>query len=252
MESWRVIPLRIDDPFYSMAIDEAILKLNSEGRSPNTLRFWRWQPSAVSLGYFQSVDREVDLQAADKYGVAVVRRLSGGGAVFHDYDGELTYSVVCRQNDLPRDIMESFKVICGGLIKGFERLGLKARFAPLNDVEVGGKKISGSAQTRKWGSVLQHGTILVDPSIRLMFELLKVSPTKISDKFIASVYERVTSLTRELKKRPSFDEVRDAMCAGFADSLGVRFEEDDLTAEEIKLAQELKAKYASSEWLNKR
>lgn len=252
MEGWRVIPLRIDDPFYSMAIDEAILKLNSEGRSPNTLRFWRWQPSTVSLGYFQSLEREVDMQSAAKYGVAIVRRLSGGGAVFHDHDGELTYSVVCRQEDLPRDIMESFRVICGGLIKGFDRLGLEARFAPLNDVEVGGKKISGSAQTRKWGSVLQHGTILVDPDIRLMFELLKVSPEKISDKFIASVYERVTSLARELKKRPSFEEVRDVMCAGFADSLGASFEEGDLMPEEINLAEELKAKYASKEWLMKR
>jgi lipoate-protein ligase A len=143
-------------------------------------------------------------------------------------------------------------VICGGLIKGFDRLGLEARFAPLNDVEVGGKKISGSAQTRKWGSVLQHGTVLVDPDIRLMFELLKVSPEKISDKFIASVYERVTSLARELKKRPSFEEARDAMCAGFADFLGASFEEGDLMPEEINLAEELKAKYASKEWLMKR
>ena len=60
--------------------------------------------------------------------------------MFHDHDGELTYSAVCRQDDLPRDIMESFRVICGGLIKGFDRLGLEARFAPLNDVEVGGKR----------------------------------------------------------------------------------------------------------------
>jgi len=85
-----------------------------------------------------------------------------------------------------------------------------------------------------------------------MFELLKVSPEKISDKFIASVYERVTSLARELKKRPSFEEARDAMCAGFADFLGASFEEGDLMPEEINLAEELKAKYASKEWLMKR
>jgi len=102
MEGWRVIPLRIDDPFYSMAIDEAILKLNSEGRSLNTLRFWRWQPSTVSLGYFQSLEREVDMQSAAKYGVAIVRRLSGGGAVFHDHDGELTYRVVQAGRFAPR------------------------------------------------------------------------------------------------------------------------------------------------------
>lgn len=252
MKIWRFLPLRIDDAFFSMAIDEAILRLNAEGKSPNTLRFWRWQPSAVSLGYFQSVSREVDLGVAKRYGVDVVRRITGGGAVFHDYNGELTYSVVCRQDDVPSDIIESYKLICGGLVNGFERLGLRAEFKPVNDVVVNGKKISGNAQTRRWGSVLQHGTILIDPNIRLMFELLKVSPEKISDKFISSVYERVTSITRELGRKPSFEEVSDAMKLGFEASLKVKFEGGELTPDEIKLAEELREKYASGEWLNKR
>jgi lipoate-protein ligase A len=252
MRVWRLLPLRVDDAFYSMALDEAILRLNAEGNSPNTLRFWRWQPSAVSLGYFQSVDREVDLSVAKKYGVDVVRRITGGGAVFHDYGGELTYSVVCKQSDVPSDIIESYRIICGGLVKGFERLGLSAEFKPVNDVVVNGKKISGNAQTRRFGSVLQHGTILIDPNIRLMFELLKVSPEKISDKFISSVYERVTSITRELGRKPSFEEVRDAMRFGFEASFGVKFEYGQLTQEEINLAEELREKYASKEWLNKR
>ncbi|KUO42342.1 MAG: riboflavin biosynthesis protein RibF [Hadesarchaea archaeon YNP_N21] len=252
MRVWRLLPLRVDDAFYSMALDEAILRLNAEGNSPNTLRFWRWQPSAVSLGYFQSVDREVDLSVAKKYGVDVVRRITGGGAVFHDYGGELTYSVVCKQSDVPSDIIESYRIICGGLVEGFERLGLSAEFKPVNDVVVNGKKISGNAQTRRFGSVLQHGTILIDPNIRLMFELLKVSPEKISDKFISSVYERVTSITRELCRKPSFEEVRDAMRFGFEASFGVKFEDGQLTQEEINLAEELREKYASKEWLNKR
>ncbi len=252
MKSWRLLPLRMDEPFYSMAIDEAILRLKAGGKSPNTLRFWRWQPSTVSLGYFQSVDREVDLEVAKKRGVAVVRRITGGGAVFHDQDGELTYSVVCGQNDVPRDIEKSFEAICEGLIRGFKRLGLDACFSPLNDISVGGKKISGSAQTRKWRCVLQHGTILIDPDIRLMFELLRVSPEKITDKFISSAYERVTSIKRELGEKPSFEEVKEAMRLGFEESFGVSFEEGELSSEEISLAKELIEKYASYEWLMKR
>jgi len=249
---WRLLPLRVDDAFMSMAIDEALLKLNAEGKSPNTVRFWRWLPSTVSIGCFQSVEREVDLGVAKKYGVDVVRRITGGGAVFHDYNGELTYSVVCRQDDVPDDIIESYKLICGGLVEGFKRLGLRAEFKPVNDVQVDGKKISGSAQTRRWGSVLQHGTILIDPDVRLMFELLKVSPEKISDKFISSVYERVTTVARGLGQKPDFDEVAAAMRAGFERSLGVMLTQGELTSAEERLAAELKPKYASDEWQRKR
>ncbi len=244
--------MRIGDAFMSMAIDEAILRLNAEGRAPNTVRFWRWLPSTVSIGCFQSVEREVDFGVAQRRGVDIVRRITGGGAVFHDHDGELTYSVVCSQKDVPADIIESYKIICGGLVRGFDRLGLRAEFKPVNDVQVNGKKISGSAQTRRWGSVLQHGTVLVSPDVRLMFELLKVSPEKISDKFIASVYERVTTVERELGRKPTFDAVRAVMVDGFTDALGAEFVEGELTQEELELAEQLKPNYASTEWLKRR
>ena len=244
--------MRVDDAFMSMAIDEALLMLNAEEKSPNTIRFWRWLPSTVSLGCFQSVEREVDLSVAKRYGVDVVRRITGGGAVFHDYGGELTYSVVCSQGDVPYDIVDSYKLICDGLLRGLERLGLRAEFKPVNDVQVNGRKISGSAQTRRWGSVLQHGTVLVSPDVRLMFELLKVSPEKISDKFIASVFERVTTIERELGRRPGLEDVRDSMRGGFEKALGIELVDGELTSHEIELAAKLKPKYASNEWLRKR
>lgn len=244
--------MRVDNAFLSMGIDEAILRLNAEGKSPNTLRFWRWQPSAVSIGCFQSLEKEVALDVAKKYGVDVVRRITGGGAVFHDHDGELTYSLVCREEEMPKDIIESYKIICGGLVNGLETLGLKAEFKPVNDVQVGGKKISGSAQTRRWGSILQHGTILISPNIKMMFELLKVTPEKISDKFIESVFERVTTIEKAIGKKPSFEEVRAVMVRGFEKALGVKFYEGELTAEEMELAVELARKYSSEEWLKRR
>lgn len=247
-----MLPLRVDDAFMSMAIDEVLLKLNAEGKSPNTIRFWRWLPSTVSIGCFQSIEREVDLEVAKRYGVDVVRRITGGGAVFHDHGGELTYSVVCKQGDVPDDIIESYRLICGGLVQGFDQLGLRAEFNPVNDVLGNGKKISGSAQTRRWGSVLQHGTMLISPDVRRMFELLKVSPEKISDKFIASVFERVTTVERELGRKPSFEEVREAMIKGFGKSLDIELVENKLTNREVKLAQDLRPKYTSEEWLRKR
>jgi len=244
----RVLPMRTDDAFTSMALDEAILRLNATGRSPSTLRFWTWSPSAVSIGFFQSISKEVDLAAAERHGVQVVRRITGGGAVFHDSDGELTYSFVCREGDVPDDIIESYRVICGGLVLGFRRMGISAEFRPVNDVQVNGRKISGSAQTRRDGSILQHGTILVSPDVRLMFEVLKVGGTKISDKSIASVYERVTTVERETGKKPGMDEVMEQMVEGFGEALGARIFHGEPTEEELALAADLRKKYSSREW----
>ena len=100
--------------------------------------------------------------------------------------------------------------------------------------------------------MLQHGTVLIAPDMRLMFELLRVSPEKISDKFIASVFERVTTIERELGRKPSFEEVRETMSEGFEKALGVELGEGKLTNEEHGLAQNLRPKYTSEEWLRKR
>ena len=97
-----------------------------------------------------------------------------------------------------------------------------------------------------------YSRVLVSPDVRLMFELLKVSPEKISDKFIASVFERVTTMERELGRRPGFADVRDSMRGGFEKALGIELVDDELTSHELELAAKLKPKYASNEWLRKR
>src|SRR3990170_1329263 len=97
---WRVIPLHVTDAFKAMAIDEAVFEFVGAKKSPPTIRFWRWQPSAVSIGYFQSAEDEVNLDACKQFGVDVVRRRTGGGAVYHDYNGEITYSVIASEDIL--------------------------------------------------------------------------------------------------------------------------------------------------------
>jgi len=139
--------------------------------------------------YLQSIEKEVNLPACEKYGVDVTRRITGGGAVYHDYDGEITYSIVAPEADpkMPADILESYELICGAIVNGLAGLGVDAEFKPVNDIVAGGKKISGNAQTRRHGVILQHGTILVDSDIRRMFQVLRVSDAKISDKLIQAV-----------------------------------------------------------------
>lgn len=253
-ETWRLIDMRVEDAYTQMAIDEALAYARRKGESPNTIRLYRWNPSAVSVGYFQSTRHEVDLEACGRLGVDVIRRITGGGTVFHDYEGEITYSLVAPDDDpkIPRDILASYSLICKGVVEGLAGLGLDAEFKPINDIITGGKKISGNAQTRRYGSVLQHGTILVDCNVRKMFTVLKVSETKISDKMIEAVEERVTSIRRELGRDVSFGEARDALVSGFEGALDIQLETGKLTVHEQELTKKFKEKYKSSEWIFKR
>ncbi len=233
-----------------MGIDEAILTMRARGKVPNTLRFYQWRPSAISLGYFQSVKQEVNLPAVREWGVNLVRRITGGGAVFHDK--ELTYSLVISEDEVPGDIQESYQLICGAIVHGLQQTGLRAEFRKINDILVNNRKISGSAQTRRDGVVLQHGTLLLEVNVKKMFSLLKVPDEKIKDKLIKNVEERVTSLKKELGKEVEVELLRGNLVKGFENVFDVSFYEGGLTAEEEKLAKQFYKKYASREWTFKR
>lgn len=246
--------LDIYDGYLNMAIDEALIKLRSEGKSPNTIRFYRWKPSAVSIGYFQMVNQEVNIGVCKKMGINIVRRLTGGGSVYHSYDGEITYSVIVNQDHpkIPENIVDSYKLICNGIVIALRKLGIPAVFKPINDIEVNGKKISGNAQTRRRGVILQHGTILLDTDIRTMFKVLKVTKEKISDKMIKSVENRVTTIKKE-SGFVDFLEVERALKQGFTSVFNVKGVMGKLSEEEKRLALKLKnKKYISSDWVFKR
>jgi len=252
VEEWRVMGLDINDAYMNMAIDEAICRLRHQGRSPNTIRLYRWKPSAVSIGYFQLLEQEVDVDACKRHGVDIIRRMTGGGAVYHSYEGEVTYSVIVNQGHpkIPHDVIKSYELICSGIVFALKDLGVNAEFRPINDIDVNGKKISGNAQTRRWDVLVQHGTILLDTDIRTMFTVLKVSKEKISDKLIKSAEERVTTVRRELGRSVAFEEVADALKSAFREVLGLELVGGELSREETELASRLRReKYSTKEWL---
>jgi len=244
-EKWRVVGLEVHDGFMNMAIDEAVSEGVSKGISPPTIRFYRWKPSAVSIGCFQSLLDEVDLKKCEKLGIDCVRRRTGGGAVYHDYNGEITYSVIAPENFFPKSITESYNVICGWVIDGLKLLGVEGYFQPVNDILVGGKKISGNAQTRRGDVLLQHGTILYDFDLKTMFTVLKVGEEKISDKMIKSVEERVTRLLNHVNV--SMREVTKALIKAF--TKGKDYEIKTWTKEELARVKELvNLRYKTKEW----
>ncbi|MEM2546603.1 MAG: lipoate--protein ligase family protein, partial [Candidatus Bathyarchaeia archaeon] len=216
VEKWRLLDTGLHDAFYNMALDEAIVIARSKGLVPNTLRFFRWEPSAVSIGYFQGLEEEVDIEACKRLGVDYVRRRTGGGAVYHERDGELTYSIIMNEDHplISRDFQKTYETLCSGLVRGLRLLGVPAEFKPINDIVVEGKKISGNAQTRGMNVVHQHGTILRDVNPTIIFTVLMVPSEKIRDKMIKSAEERVTSINRYLKRDVSFEELKEALIRG--------------------------------------
>ncbi|MBN2599592.1 MAG: lipoate--protein ligase family protein [Candidatus Thermoplasmatota archaeon] len=252
-EHWRLLQTGFKNAHCNMAIDKAILVTASEGKVPPTVRFYGWSPPAISLGYFQSLTDEVDIQACERFGVDYVRRITGGGAVFHE--NELTYSIVVPESHpaIPKNIMKSYGRICGAVMNGLNHLGIDSEYAPINDIVTGGRKISGNAQTRKFQTVLQHGTVLMDVDVEKMFSVLKVPNEKIKDKLIADVKQRVTSIKHQLGKEISFQEVAHAMTLGFEEEFHVELIKGSLRKEEQVLAKQFEQEcFSTTEWNHKR
>jgi len=242
---FRMISFQYFDAFMNMALDEAIMDGVRAGTTLPTIRLYGWDPAAVSIGYFQGIKNEVDLEAAKLAGVDVVRRLTGGGAVFHDTLGEVTYSIIGPLELFPGDVIESYRIICGDLLYGLELLGINASFEPINDIMLENKKISGNAQTRRRGILLQHGTILYQVDVEKMFSVLNVSEQKSVDKLIKSVKKRVTSVSQQVDV--SMQDVSEALEKGFSRQRDIV--RGDYTQEELEHAKQLaQEKFQTEAW----
>lgn len=252
MSSWRLVDLGIYDGYTNMAIDEAILQARIEERVPNTFRLYRWRPSCATIGKNQSMEHEVDIEACKKLGMDFVRRITGGGAVYHDYLGEVTYSIVAkRENFLPMNINETFRILCKGLIIALGDFGLTAEHGLHHcpSIFVKGRKISGNAQTIRKGVVLQHGTVLLRYDPELMYSVLRVKRVGKKPKVVSSVYQKVTTLQQESKQEYDYETVKNALIQGYERALNTSFKLETLSEHEITTMEQLIVeKYRTDEW----
>ncbi len=254
MDTWRLLPLQTNNGYMNMAIDEAILTARIAGQVPNTLRFYRWQPSTVSIGRNQSPENELYLDACKRLGVDVVRRISGGGTVYHDFEGEVTYSIVAKTADLgTTDITSVYIKIYAAVTDALRILGVPADFSSGDakncpNLTVNGKKISGSSQTLTRGVVLQHGTVLVNVDLPKMFQLLKLKTATCAQ--AADIAKRkITSIQTELGHEVSPGTVANALAQGFKAILKIQLQEGKLTDVEEETAGNLcREKYSTKEW----
>lgn len=271
MQSWRLLDSGPAGAAINMAIDEAIALICQQGKSPPTLRLYTWRPAALSIGYFQDVEREIDLDWCKELGYGFVRRPTGGKAVLHDQ--ELTYSVVARSDNplFPKDLHGAFLVIARALIAGLNYLGIEAQvfgsasrreqptsgqpssscFAEAMGFEIGveGKKLIGSAQRRWRDGFLQHGSILCDYYPEKLFRLLKFSNEEHREQSVSTMSRAVTSLSSILQKPVAIHLLKEGLIKGFEEVLKIPLSPCGLNPFELDLAQTLVSKkYGADAW----
>lgn len=232
-----------ENQFFNLAFEEAFFRYSSRP----VIRFWR-NDKVIVIGRLQSPVLEVNAVEALKHGVKLVRRFTGGGAVYHDL-GNVNYAVVLPGYSL--SIEGAFKLVGETVVEALKNLGVEsAHYRPLNDIEVDGLKISGLAATKTREKVFIHGAMLVSSDIDVLWRVLKVSREKLSDKKLAeSRVKRVTTLREVLGRNIGAREVYEVFGEAFAKKLGLVLEWGSASRDELYQALELYEKrYSKLEW----
>ncbi|RRJ85970.1 lipoate--protein ligase family protein [Gulosibacter macacae] len=233
-----------------VALDQVLTEEVAAGRRAPTVRFWEWEESAVVLGSFQSVRNEVDFAAAQRHGIQIIRRISGGGAMFMEAGNVVTYSIyVPAELVAGMTFAESYAFLDAWVLDALHDLGVAAVYQPLNDIASPQGKIGGAAQKRlSGGGVLHHATLSYDIDADKMVEVLRIGREKLSDKGTTSAKKRVSPLKSQTGMPRA--EIIEALKTSFVRQHGGRVGE--LTDAELARAQELaESKFASEEWTNR-
>ncbi|HNQ66027.1 MAG TPA: biotin/lipoate A/B protein ligase family protein [Smithella sp.] len=261
---WRFLNYQTNNIFENMAIDEAIFRGVITSKTESTIRFYGSEPEAVSIGYFQDAKKDLNLGQCRHDGIDVVRRITGGRAVFHC--NEITYSVTAGSGEriFPDNISGTYRVISKCLVRGLGNLGIDARLAETgdernqgekvaccfstsaeNEILVNGRKICGSAQVRRRGGFLQHGLLFYrfDPEGTANLLLSSRSPEQIE-----KLKQSVTSINEYLCQPLTAEEICETLKKSFCDELGIHLGKGSLTPAEEKLKNELMKKYTDGLW----
>nr|WP_221209100.1 biotin/lipoate A/B protein ligase family protein [Nocardioides albus] len=209
-------------PPMQMALDEVIVRQVAEGRRAPSLRFWDWASSAVVIGSYQSLSNEVDEAAAERHGIEVVRRVSGGGAMFIEPGNTITYSLAVPDTLVAgMSFQDSYAFLDEWVLRGLRSVGIEAAYAGLNDIASPVGKIAGAAQKRIPGGVLHHVTMAYDIDADKMLEVLRIGREKMSDKGTKSAAKRVDPIRSQTGL--SREKVIDALLAEFEQSFGAAY-----------------------------
>ncbi|EZY81547.1 biotin/lipoate A/B protein ligase family protein [Staphylococcus aureus] len=271
-ETWNFINTGSKDPYYNMAMDEALLNFVSRGEIDPVIRFYTWNPATLSIGYFQRLQKEIDIDKVKEKGFGLVRRQTGGRGVLHDK--ELTYSVIVPEShpNMPSTVTEAYRVISQGLLEGFKNLGFDTYFTVPKTPEerqklkqprssvcfdapswyelvVEGRKIAGSAQTRQKGVILQHGSILQDIDIDELFDMFIYKNERLKLKMKEAFVEKAVAINDISDEHITISQMEEAFEKGFKKGLNIELKPLELTEAQLAEVEELTEKYRSDEWM---
>ncbi|NDQ10659.1 lipoate--protein ligase family protein [Staphylococcus aureus] len=271
-ETWNFINTGSKDPYYNMAMDEALLNFVSRGEIDPVIRFYTWNPATLSIGYFQRLQKEIDIDKVKEKGFGLVRRQTGGRGVLHDK--ELTYSVIVPEShpNMPSTVTEAYRVISQGLLEGFKNLGFDTYFAVPKTPEerqklkqprssvcfdapswyelvVEGRKIAGSAQTRQKGVILQHGSILQDIDTDELFDMFIYKNERLKLKMKEAFVEKAVAINDISDEHITISQMEKAFEKGFKKGLNIELKPLELTEAQLAEVEELTEKYRSDEWM---
>ncbi len=243
---WQLIHDAAQSPALHMALDEVLTDEVAAGRRAPTLRVWEWAAPAVVIGRFQSLRNEVDAEGARRHGIEVVRRVTGGGAMFIEPGNTITYSL-----SAPAELVEgmsfeqSYAFMDAWVLEALRSLGIEAWYQPLNDIASKAGKIAGAAQMRRGKAVLHHVTMAYDIDAAKMLEVLRIGREKLSDKATQSANKRVDPLRSQTGL--AREEVIARMVATFRGAHGLT--EDAVRPAEMARAEALaREKFGTPQW----
>ncbi|MCS6998812.1 MAG: lipoate--protein ligase [Aquificaceae bacterium] len=246
---WRVVYTGQRPHKENIALDRIMLDLMAEGRIPPTVRFLQFKPECALVGFHQAVEQEIRLEYAHKEGIEVGRRITGGGAIYFDQT-QIGWEVIATTEHLGNlNYEELTRRICTGVAKGLQKLGIRAEFRPRNDIEVEGRKISGTGGVFEGKAFLYQGTVLMDFNVERMLKVLQIPVEKLTSKGIKAAEDRVEWVKRALGYLPEKEEVFSSILEGLKEELGFEALWGELSEEELKLLDDKKDYYGSEEWV---
>lgn len=243
---WRLLDTGIRSAADNMALDRTLLESCQAG-APNTLRFLQFSPSAL-VGFHQSVGQELHLDYCREQGIAISRRITGGGALYCD-EGQIGWELYLHRSTFATaDMLAIAEQICSMAVKGLRRLGVEAAFRPRNDIEVHGRKIGGTGGAFDGEALLYQGTVLIDFDVERMLRVLRIPQEKLSDKAIASARQRITTLHELLANPPTVAMVQASLVHAFAQGFTVSIEPGVLSPNEELLYERYRVEMAQDAW----
>ncbi|MBR9981342.1 MAG: DUF116 domain-containing protein [Desulfatitalea sp.] len=251
MQTWRLLDTPPMSAAANMALDETLVELKGRGGTPDTLHFLQFLPRCVLVGFHQSVAEEIRSDYCRQHGIEINRRVTGGGAILFD-ESQLGWEVICDKSFFNVRIPDQglFRRLCEPVVTALAKLGLAATFRPRNDIEINGRKISGTGGTESGDAFLFQGTMLVDFDVDTMLRSLRIPVEKLKAKEIDSVRERVTCLKWELGRVPPLEAIKEAIRTSFEQHLGIRLQSGGLTDEERKLFEQKLPFFQSRQWVD--